>query len=228
MVPSDSPVNAIRRSSAREDVVEALRAALISGEMKPGEVYSAPALAESFGVSATPVREAMLELVREDMIEVVRNKGFRVRRLTDAELDELVEMRLMLEVPTMGRVAAEYDKAMDPQLKALRQLAGRIEQAAVDGDLVEYVRLDTEFHVGFLALHGNASLARTVRELRGRSRLYGLGHLAETGQLVETVREHTELIDFALQRDVEAIERVTTRHIGRVRTVWASGTEAPA
>ncbi len=220
---SDSPVSAIRRSSAREDVVEALRAALISGEMKPGEVYSAPALAESFGVSATPVREAMLELVREDMVEVVRNKGFRVRRLTDAELDELVEMRLMLEVPTMGRVAAAYEESMDPQLKLLRRLARQIEQAAIDGDLVEYVRLDTDFHVGFLSLHGNASLVRTVRELRGRSRLYGLGHLAETGQLVETVREHTELIDHALGRDVAAIEAVTARHIGRVRSEWASG-----
>lgn len=228
MVRFGSPVSAIQRSSAREDIVEALRAALISGEMRPGEVYSAPALAENFGVSATPVREAMLELVREDMIEVVRNKGFRVRRLTDAELDELVEMRLMLEVPTMGRVAAAYNETMDPQLKQLGRLAKQIEQAAVEGDLVEYVRLDTDFHVGFLALHGNMSLTRTVRELRGRSRLYGLGHLAETGQLVETVREHSELIDHALKRDVEAIERLTTHHIGRVRTIWASGSATDA
>lgn len=223
MVRSQSPLRAVRRSSVREDVVDALRAALISGEMRPGEIYSAPVLAESFGVSATPVREAMLELVREDMIEVARNKGFRVRRLTESELDELVEMRLMLEVPTMGRVAAVYDASMDPQLKHLRQLAQKIERAAVDRDLVEYVQLDTEFHVGFLELHGNASLARTVRELRGRSRLYGLSHLAETRQLVGTVHEHGEMIDHAMHGDIQAIEHVTTTHIGRVRTIWASG-----
>lgn len=222
MEQSVPPVHPIRRSNARDDVADALRAALISGEMLPGEVYSAPALAENFGVSATPVREAVLELVREGMVEVVRNKGFRVRQLSDAELDELVEVRLLLEVPTMGRVAAAYDASMDAELTHLRALATRIEHAAEGRDLVAYVRLDTDFHAQFLALHGNESLVRTVRELRGRSRLYGLGHLAETGQLVHTVREHTDLIDHAVQRDVTSIERVITRHIGRVRTVWAS------
>lgn len=215
-------LGAIQRSSIREDVVEELRAALISGRMKPGEVYSAPELAEQFGVSATPVREAMLELVREDMVEVVRNKGFRVRELSETELDELVEMRLLLEVPTMGRVATAYTAAMDPTLDHLAELARKIEQAAVDRDLVEYIRLDTELHTGFLALAGNAALVRTVRDLRGRSRLYGLSRLAETGQLVTTVREHTLMIESARARDAREIERLTTLHIGRVRTVWAS------
>lgn len=218
-------LGAIRRSSAREEVLEALRAALISGSMKPGEVTSAPALAEMFGVSATPVREAMLELVREDMIEVVRNKGFRVRQLSDAELDELVEMRLLLEVPTMGRVAAARDESMSPELRRLRDLATQIEHAAVAGDLVEYVRLDNDFHTGFLALHGNSSLVRSVRELRGRSRLYGLEELAQSGHLVATIQEHQDLVDRALERDVAGIEELTTRHIGRVRTVWATGVE---
>jgi DNA-binding GntR family transcriptional regulator len=222
-VRSDSPVSAIRRISAREDIVEALRAALISGEMKPGKVYSAPALAESFGVSATPVREAMLELVREDMVEVARNKGFRVRTLTDDELDGLVEMRLLLEVPTMGRIAAAYEASMDPALDRLRTLAKEIEQAAEASRLVDYIRLDTEFHVDFLSLHGNTTLARTVRELRGRSRMYGLSRLAESGQLVDTVREHSEMIEHVKQRQVAAVEQVITRHIGRVRTDWASG-----
>lgn len=226
MVPAE-PLRAIRRSSAREEVLEALRAALISGAMKPGEVTSAPALAEKFGVSATPVREAMLELVRENMVEVARNKGFRVRHLSDAELDELVEMRLLLEVPTMGRVAAAFDESMRPQLEALRALAGRIEQAAEAGELVEYVQLDNEFHTGFLTLHGNASLVRTVRELRGRSRLYGLEKLAESGRLAETIAEHAELVDHALRRDVAGIEELTARHIGRVRTVWATGETPP-
>ena len=223
MVGPGAPLGAIRRSSLREDVAEALRAALISGELQPGEVYSAPALAESFGVSATPVREAMLEMVREGMVETVRNKGFRVRRPNDAELDELVEVRLLLEVPVMGWVASSYDDAMAPVLAELREIAARIEQAAMDGRLVDYIKLDTEFHARFLGLHGNDTLVRTVRDLRARSRLYGLKHLAESGQLAETVREHSEMVDLAERGDAAAIEQVTTRHIGRVRGEWASG-----
>jgi DNA-binding GntR family transcriptional regulator len=65
-------------NSLREQVSHALRAALIAGELRPGVVYSAPVLAAGFGVSATPVREAMLDLAKEGLVEVVRNKGFRV------------------------------------------------------------------------------------------------------------------------------------------------------
>ena len=81
------PVRA-KRSSLRDEVHEALRAALITGRMKPGVLYSAPALAEMLGVSATPVREAMLDLVKEELVVAVRNKGFRVTEVSDRELDE--------------------------------------------------------------------------------------------------------------------------------------------
>ncbi len=64
-----------RGPSYRERVADALRAALIAGELRPGEVYSAPGLATRFGVSATPVREALLDLAKEGLVDVVPNKG---------------------------------------------------------------------------------------------------------------------------------------------------------
>ena len=66
------------RRSLREEITELLRAAVMAGELQPGVTYSAPSLAEQFGVSATPVREAMLDLEKEGLVEIVRNKGFRV------------------------------------------------------------------------------------------------------------------------------------------------------
>ena len=78
-----------QQSSLREQVADALRAHLVSGRMRPGVLYSAPKLAAEFGVSATPVREAMLDLVSEGLVDVVRNKGFRVTHLSDAELDAM-------------------------------------------------------------------------------------------------------------------------------------------
>ncbi|MFZ4511913.1 MAG: GntR family transcriptional regulator, partial [Candidatus Nanopelagicales bacterium] len=90
------------RTSLRERVAESLRAALVSGRMVPGTTYSIPALAEQFGVSATPVREAMLDLVNEGIMSAVPNKGFRVVELSDAELDQITELRRLLEVPTVG------------------------------------------------------------------------------------------------------------------------------
>src|SRR5205807_8566867 len=113
-------------NSLREQVSHALRAALIAGELRPGVVYSAPVLAAGFGVSATPVREAMLDLAKEGLVEVVRNKGFRVTELSDRDLDELTELRMLIEVPTTARLAGRLDGAA---LAELRELAGAIEVA---------------------------------------------------------------------------------------------------
>ncbi|MFG2586482.1 GntR family transcriptional regulator [Streptomyces malaysiensis] len=81
------------RRSYRERVADALRAALIAGELRAGEVYSAPTLAARFGVSSTPVREAMLDLVKEGLVDTVPNKGFRVTAVSDRQLDEYTHIR---------------------------------------------------------------------------------------------------------------------------------------
>jgi len=160
-----------KRSSLRDEVHEALRAALITGRMRPGVLYSAPALAEMLGVSATPVREAMIDLAKEDLVVAVRNKGFRVTEVSDRVLDELVEARMLLEVPTMGAVAEQYEPSMEPEMSRLRGLARDLEVAADSNDIGTFLQLDTEFHTSFLALHGNSEIVKIVRQLRGRNRL---------------------------------------------------------
>ena len=94
-----------RRPSMRDEIIETLRGAVISGELAPNQIYSGPILAEYFGVSATPVREAMIRLANEGLVETVRNKGFRILEPSSAELDELAGVRMLLEVPTVRHIA---------------------------------------------------------------------------------------------------------------------------
>ena len=213
------------RQSIRQQVAHALRAALVSGQMRPGVLYSAPALAAQFGVSATPIREAMLDLVKEGLVIAVRNKGFRVTELSDSELDEISEIRTMIEAPTVGRVAHRCDDAMVPRLEELRVMARRIVECAERGDLIEYVEVDRQFHLALLALAGNEQLVRVVGELRARSRLYGLNLLVERGELSYSAREHEQLVDLVLAKDAEAAEDLMRRHIRHVRGTWAGAVE---
>lgn len=211
-----------RADSLREQVSAALRAALISGRLRPGAVYSAPALGEMLGVSATPVREAMLDLVREGLVQVQRNKGFRVTELSERQLDQFAQVRAMLEVPAMGLVATLAHGAEETaRLEALRPVVREMTRAAEDGDLVRYIELDTEFHTAFLALAGNEELVRIVRELRDRSRLYGLESIARAGMLGRSAAEHGEMIDKALTGERAALEELVAHHIGHVRNLWA-------
>lgn len=206
------------RPSYRERVAEALYAALVAGELRPGHVYSAPALAARFGVSATPVREAMLDLVKEGLVEAVPNKGFRVTALSERGLDEYTHIRALIEIPTVTGLAATAGPAA---LEALRPAARDIVTAAAAGDLIAYVEADRRFHLRLLALAGNAHLVEVVDGLRKRSRLYGLEALAERGLLVASAEEHIELLDALLTRDADAVHAVMTRHIGHVRGLWA-------
>ncbi|MEU6557561.1 GntR family transcriptional regulator [Streptomyces sp. NPDC046915] len=208
-----------RRSSYRERVADALRAALIAGELRPGEVYSAPSLAARFGVSATPVREAMLDLAKEGLVDAVPNKGFRVTAVSDRQLDEYTHVRALIEIPTVVALTGTADRA---GLEALRPAAREIVTAAAAGDLIAYVEADTRFHLGLLALAGNTHLVEVVADLRGRSRLYGLTALVEAGRLLASAEEHLELLDALLARDENAVREVMTRHLGHVRGLWAA------
>ena len=100
-----SQISVLRADSLREQVTRALEAAIVAGELEPGVIYSAPGLAERFGVSATPVREAMLDLVKEGFVEPLRNRGFRVIEISDEDLDNIAQIRLLIEVPTISQIA---------------------------------------------------------------------------------------------------------------------------
>ncbi len=95
----------MRPSTLSSMAKESIRVRIVTGEIAAGEIYSAPALAAVLGVSATPVREAMLELTADGLVEVVPNRGFRVVEPSQHDLDEIFEIRLMLEVPAAERAA---------------------------------------------------------------------------------------------------------------------------
>ncbi|MBT2365385.1 GntR family transcriptional regulator [Streptomyces sp. ISL-10] len=206
------------RERLRDQVAHALRAALISGELRPGVVYSAPALAEDFGISATPVREAMLDLAREGLVEPVRNKGFRVTEVDERDLDQYAEIRALIEVPTVGRLTRTADRA---DLEALRPVAEEIVRAAREHDLIGYLEADRRFHLTLLGLTGNDRLVETVGDLRKRSRLYGLTALDKRGDLIPSAEEHLELLDLMLAGDTKGAEKCMTKHLGHVRSLWA-------
>jgi DNA-binding GntR family transcriptional regulator len=177
-------------------------------------VYSAPALATRFGVSATPVREALLDLAKDGLVEPVRNKGFRVRSLTAADLDDIHRLRELLEIPTIAELARDGCAADLPRLRAL---ADAIVEAVSRADVLDYVDADDRFHAHLLGLAGNARLVRVVAELRAQARLYGPGPLAENFDASEIGAEHHRLLDHIAARDPDAAQESTRRRLARSR-----------
>jgi DNA-binding GntR family transcriptional regulator len=215
-------VDRLTASSLRDQARQAIRARIVTGDLAAGEIYSAASLAERLGVSATPVREAMLDLAAVGLVEAVRNRGFRVVAPGERDLDEIGELRLLLEAPALRLVA---ERAGDDQLAALEPLLAALEAAAESGDVVAYLTADREFHLRLLDLAGNRRLGRLVDQLRDQTRLIGIEALAESGRLAASDREHREMLDALRARDADRAEAVMRAHVQHTRGIWAGRAE---
>lgn len=200
----------VLRHSVRGQVLDALRAALVDGELVPGEIYSGPALGDRFGVSATPVREAMQQLALEGAVECLPNRGFRVLSRTPRERAELAEVRALLEVPVMLRLARSVPA---PAWEALRPAAAATAEAAAAGDVPGYAEADRAFHREVLALAGNDQLVQVADELHRRAQwpLPGAARIRRA-DLVADAAEHAALLEALAAGDLPVVESLVREH----------------
>ena len=211
-------MRSLTRVSLRAQAGAMLRGDIVAGELTPGEIYSAGMLAERMGVSATPVREAMLDLANAGLVEAVPNRGFRVLTVADGDLDQISELRLMIEVPAM---ALATERAEDAALSALEPVVDELEEASAAGDLPRFLRADRDFHLGLLACSGNERLVHLVAQLRDQTRLVGLKPLAESGKLVDIAREHRPILSAVMAREADRAQELMRVHLGNTRGAWA-------
>ncbi|MER6999077.1 GntR family transcriptional regulator [Streptomyces sp. NPDC000410] len=205
-----APRTTVRRHSVRGQILQALRASLVSGELVPGEVYSAPVLGERFGVSATPVREAMQQLSLEGAVEVVPNRGFRVVERGARELAELAEVRALIEVPVMLRLARSVPAA---RWAELRPLAEATAAAAATGDRASYAESDRAFHRAVLSLAGNDQLVAIADDLHRRSQWpLSSAPVTRRADLVADAAEHSALLEALIAQELTVVQSLVREH----------------
>lgn len=208
--PLEMGSRTVQRHSVRGQILQALRTALVDGELIPGEVYSAPVLAERFGVSATPVREAMQRLASEGAVEVVPNRGFRITVRTPRELAELAEVRALIEVPVMVQLARTIPAA---QWAQLRPLADATAAAAAVGDRARYAESDRSFHRAMLSLSGNDQLVKLAEDLHRRSQWPLTGApMTRRAELVADAAEHMALLEALAAQDLPVVRTLVREH----------------
>jgi DNA-binding GntR family transcriptional regulator len=222
-------VSTIRRveqlASLRNRIGESLSAAIVSGELAPGTLVSVPTLAAQFEVSATPVREAMLDLEQRGFVTSVRNKGFRVTEVSEQDLKEILELRQMLEAPAMRALATDFPMETMPTWRAL---AAEVTVHADTANLTGFVERDRDFHLGLLELYGNTHLVDTVRELRQQTRMVNLARMTQSGKLHDSANEHHLMLDLLEKGDGAALEELVVLHLNHVLTWWSGSPDADA
>jgi DNA-binding GntR family transcriptional regulator len=217
-----SELRPVRRAQLRVQARDLIRSAIVTGEIKAREIFTVGALAHRMEVSATPVREALLDLANQGLVEVVPNRGFQLPELTEKDLDELFQLRLLLERGALLALAGSLRKS---DVERFRKEAERTVRSAAAGDLREFLSADREFHLGLLRALENERLVDLVGKLRDQTRLYGLPALALAGALKSAAREHVEILEALESGQVDAVSELITKHLRHTRGLWAGHSE---
>jgi DNA-binding GntR family transcriptional regulator len=191
-------------------VLDALRAAVISGELAPGSLHSVQTLATQLGVSRTPVREALIKLAQLGMVRFERNRGVRVLQTSVHDLEEVFALRLLLEVPATRRACQLLDAA---GRKELRRHYRAMERAAEADDDFRFWEHDRAFHRAVLAASGNTRLAAFVDGLRDTVLRRGVSTAGSSRTLDDIVREHLVVLECIEAGDADAAADAMRAHV---------------
>lgn len=191
-------------------MLEVVRASIIGGDLAPGELYSVADLAETLHVSRTPVREALIELATRGMVRFERNRGVRILGTSINDLEQIFEIRLMLEVPAARRAVSR----MPPDdVKAMRGHLASMERAADAGDVARLWVHDRQFHRALMNASGNRRLAEYVDTLRDMVLVRGVTTAGRARSLEAIVGEHRAILERVEAGDAEGTAAALRAHI---------------
>lgn len=203
-------------------VISEMRRRIISGELAPGESLSEIALAEQFGVSRTPVREALKQLQTEGLVEIRPRVGTFVTTPSRREINELFEMKELLE-GAAARLLAHRGRV--PELERLEQNLVEADAAVARDDRDSYARLVQEFHDVLIAGADNAKLEAHYRMLMNQlayARLVNTS-LSQPGRVLQSDEEHRRVVELVAAKDGDSAERVMREHVRASRRALMAG-----
>lgn len=207
------PLSSSERIRIGDAVYERLRDAIFTGILPPGSKLSIPALAESLGVSRSPVREAVVRLTQERFAREEPRRGAVVARVDLPELVRLYEVREVLEGLAARLAVLHGSEAFFAELTRTHR---EHEQAVTAGDTTRHMELDMRFHQLSRSAADNPELLRLLDDIQGRVRLAMLTTTVTSGPSL-AVEDHRLILEAIVARDAELAEQRARAHIVRLR-----------
>jgi GntR family transcriptional regulator, rspAB operon transcriptional repressor len=204
---------ASRAATAASRIYSDLRAELVSLRRRPGEQISEAKIALSYGVSRTPVREAILKLSDEGLLEIFPQSGIIVSRIPIAALPESIIIRKALE-ETTARFAAE--RATPSQILTLHAIVQRQREADAAADRTAFHQADEAFHAGISEVAGYPGIWKWVQQVKVQVDRYRLLTLPQAGRMAEVIAEHEPILAAIEAHDPDRAGIAMGRHLERL------------
>ncbi|MFJ9085151.1 GntR family transcriptional regulator [Streptomyces sp. NPDC102384] len=212
----------LQQTSMQAKVAEELRRMIISGELPPRSSLSEMTLSQTFGVSRTPIREALKQLQIEGLVEVRPRVGTFVAVPSRREITELFQMKELLEGAAARLLAFRGNV---PEVERLADNMSAADEAVRAGDSEQYEKLVHDFHELIMVGADNSKLEAHYRTLMNQlayARLVRTS-LSQPGRLTESDHEHHRVLDLIRARDGDGAERVMREHVRRSHQALMAG-----
>ncbi|NCO52363.1 MAG: GntR family transcriptional regulator [Deltaproteobacteria bacterium] len=205
-----------KHQTLREKILETIRDAILKGALKPGEKVAEPELAERFGISRTPIREAFRQLESEGYLTVIPRKGAVVAALSEKDVDEFYAIKSILEGYAAELAATRLSQKEIEKLQAINE---KLRNLAAEGDVKNFYRAHNEFHDLFIKAADNQKLAELIQQLGMKFLRLRMASLSAPGRMNISVAEHERLIEAFKMQDghlAESLVKKTAAIGGRV------------
>lgn len=209
----------INRRYLHDEVADRMRALIQSGEMEPKARVNESALTERFGISRTPLREAIKILATEGHLELLPNRGARVASLSQVEIEEMMEVIAGLEA-TAADLACRT--VTDGEVAAIQADHDAMVAACRAGEEAEYFRLNRGIHEALMAASRNATLSGIYQSLSGRIQRSRYSAHQTPEQWARAVSEHERMVVLLRARDGVGLSALMREHIRSKKSVIAA------
>ena len=201
-----------------QEVAERLRQRIFAHELPPGTWVDEQALAADYGISRTPLREALKVLASEGLVTLKPRRGCYVTEISERDLDEIFTVMALLE----GQCAADTArKASETDLIHLRSVHDELERAADTNDIDGFFEANQAFHQEVQHIADNRWLTQAITDLRKVIKLSRHHSLFSDGRLKQSLAEHRAILDALAHRDVARSEQLMRAHISSGRQALA-------
>ncbi|UQA94346.1 GntR family transcriptional regulator [Streptomyces halobius] len=215
-VPAPAHPAPAKQPPAAERVYAHVKDAVLDRRYEGGMLLTEGELAETVGVSRTPVREALLRLEVEGLIKLYPKKGALVLPVSAQEIADVVETRLLVE----KHAAAKAVPASEALLDELTELLDTMREQAASGDLAAVSVADRAFHAAIVRSTGNQILDRLYEQLRDRQLRMGVAVMhAHPDRIAKNITEHGEILEALRAGDADAATESVHRHVSWVRNL---------
>ncbi len=194
----------------RDVVFQTLRAAILRGELKPGERLMELQLASKLGVSRTPIREAIRMLEQEGLAITIPRKGAEVAKMTEKDMEDVLQIRCVLEDLA---VRVSCHKITDSELRELKIAMADFAEKTAQDNVVELAKADVIFHDIIYKAADNPKLLLLLNNLREQMYRYRTEYLKEIEIHPRLIQEHQEIVEALEKRDEERVAGIVRQHL---------------